>query len=758
MRHLALGATLAPLGWWDRVKAFPGYLGFFKKKNIPSGPPPGGPYTLYSWGPEVQFLGYPNAWLSPLQIGTATNWSSLVSSVASYGVTYIFGVKTDGTLWAWGTNKSGQLGLSDLVNRSLPTQVGSLTNWARVTASDGQSILAVKTNGTLWAWGNNGYGVLGDALPSRSSPTQIGALTNWSKVSTASSYYGSNGYTAAIKTDGTLWTWGLGGPLLGRGAAVSASSPVQVGALTNWSTISCARMFAASIKTNGTLWTWGYNYDGELGDGTVVSKSSPVQVGAATNWAKVSTSDNFAVALKTDGTIWAWGYNYYGQLGLGHTTSQSTPAQIGNLTTWTDIEALQGLVIAKKSDGTLWQWGTSPYFGWGRNGTSSPVQVGAGTTWSKLAQGFTGALTNDNKAWMWNITQTKLGAFACNWPELSPVQVGATNEWSDLRAAGSFGLGIKTNGTLWIWGSNTAGQLGTGDITLRYSPVQVGSATNWLKAADCYGSTSGAIKSDGTLWMWGYNAAGAVGDGTNLSRSSPVQVGGSWQQVVVRSQTAAGIKSDGTLWTWGAYDGYVYYTDDGDYDDGDGPYENISYYYVSSPVQVGTSQWSSIATGDYPDCVLAIKSDGTLWGWGGNYQNLIPMGDPYYTPISSLSMISAASWRKVSASNHAMGIQTNGTLWGWGNNYAGQIGVGTSQNSLNSPVQVGTDTNWVDVHCGSAHTIAVKSDGTLWAWGDNSNLQLGNNTFINASSPVQIGTAANWKGVVGSTLGLYILK
>jgi alpha-tubulin suppressor-like RCC1 family protein len=193
---------------------------------------------------------------SPIQIGSLTQWSS-----SRAGSSYTAAIKTDGTLWAWGYNISGQLGNGSIANRSSPTQVGTLTNWKQVSCGE-QHAGAIKTDGTLWSWGNNQYGQLGSGtVISRSSPVQIGALTNWKK-----SAAGGLNHTAAIKTDGTLWSWGNNQyGQLGSGTVVSRSSPVQIGALTNWKSVHCGAFHTAAIKTDGTLWTWGLNAGGQLG-------------------------------------------------------------------------------------------------------------------------------------------------------------------------------------------------------------------------------------------------------------------------------------------------------------------------------------------------------------------------------------------------------------------------------------------------------------------------------------------------------------
>jgi alpha-tubulin suppressor-like RCC1 family protein len=158
-------------------------------------------------------------------------------------------------------------------------------------------------------------------------------LTDWFRVSSGGSA------TAAIKTNNTLWTWGLNNNgQLGQNNVISRSSPVQVGALTDWRQVSTTGTHMVAVKTDGTLWAWGYNNHGQLGNGTAISRSSPVQIGALTNWSQVSAGQStFSLAVKTDGTLWAWGRNNYGQLGDGTVASKSSPVQIGALASWTQV-------------------------------------------------------------------------------------------------------------------------------------------------------------------------------------------------------------------------------------------------------------------------------------------------------------------------------------------------------------------------------------------------------------------------------------
>jgi hypothetical protein len=244
--------------------------------------------TLWTWGLGSSIMGLGNAtsYSSPKQIGALTNWSKVSRHKFNSAA-----IKTDGTLWTWGTGTKGQLGTGAVASKSSPVQVGALTNWATVSCG-AYHMMAVKTDGTLWAWGYNNNGQLGsNNLTSYSSPIQIGASTNWLAVAAGQ-------YTSlAIKTDGTLWSWGSAGSFGqgGLGDAVTRSSPTQVGALTNWSAVSIGGQHVHALKTNGTLWSWGRGGPQlGLGPGNSTYYSSPVQAGSMTTW--LAIADRLGVA------------------------------------------------------------------------------------------------------------------------------------------------------------------------------------------------------------------------------------------------------------------------------------------------------------------------------------------------------------------------------------------------------------------------------------------------------------------------------
>lgn len=299
----------------------------------------------------------------------------------------MFMVAPNGTLWAWGVNAGNQLGLGSPTTISSPTQVGSMTGWKTVAVTSTNSI-GIKTDGTMWGCGSNIGALLGNSNPA-SVPvfTQLGKSTNWDSVTPLGA--GTYGF-AAIKTDGTMWSWGLAtNGTLGDGTLIAKSSPVQIGTLNTWAYVAGNNGTAAAIKTDGTLWMWGLGSSGQMGDGTITSKSSPIQVGSST-WSGVALNNGGGIAgIRTDGTLWGWGANGNGSIGDGSLVSKSVPVQVGSLTDWAKIycNGEQTTTYAIKTDGTLWAWGVGISGQLGNGAVlsvSSPVQVGSLTNWVSI--------------------------------------------------------------------------------------------------------------------------------------------------------------------------------------------------------------------------------------------------------------------------------------------------------------------------------------------------------------------------------------
>lgn len=328
----------------------------------------------------------------------------------------------------------------------------------------------------LWSWGVYFNGRVGDntSVP-KSSPVQtVSGGADWKYIS-------SHAHSLAIKTDGTLWTWGDNNNFQCTTLTATNQFPNKVGSDTTWKQTSAGDSHSAAIKTDGTLWLWGSGGSGGLGDNTTTTKGSPIQtISGGNNWKLVAAGGYFTAAIKTDGRLWVWGRNSQGSLGDNTTTNVSSPIQtVSGGTNWRAISCSRFYMAALKNDGTLWLWGqnTSGALGNGTfNSTSSPVQTVSGGT-----------------------------------------------NWKMISCGGYHMAAIKTDGSLWVWGQGGQGQLGnlaTGNIT---SPIQtVSGGTNW-KQVDAGDYNTAAIKTDGRLWIWGFNDWGQLGDGTTVAKSSPIQ-------------------------------------------------------------------------------------------------------------------------------------------------------------------------------------------------------------------------------------------
>ena len=318
----------------------------------------------------------------------------------------------------------------------------------------------------------------------------------------------------------------------------------------------------------------------------------------------------------------------------------------------------------------------------------------------------------------------------------SPVQTiaGGAN-WSHLSCS-YHTAAIKADGTLWVWGNNDNGELGTNDTTHYSSPVQTISGGNTWTQVSCGHEHTGAIKTDGTLWMMGNNYNSQLGTSDTTYRSSPIQTfigGNNWTQVSCGYAHTAAIKTDGTLWAWGMnYTGQL----------GDNTNDK-----KSVPVQVlGAEEWFQVSCGN--NHTSAVKCNGTLWVWGDNNDGQLGTNDTisYSSPVQTV--FGGNNWRKTACGgNHTLAIKSDGTLWAWGDNYSGQLGNDTVV-SKSSPIQIGMQKNWSKISAGESHSAAIKKDGTLWCCGEGGSGQIGDDNTIWYSSPVQtITQGSTWNQV-----------
>ena len=720
--------------------------------------------TPYVWGQNTAGQLGDNTTINKSSPTTlASPWATSSFVAVSAGNSFTLGVDSTGTLWTWGLNTSGQLGLTnaDLISRSSPVQVGysNYFSWTKVSAGSTHS-LGISTNNSLYTWGNSSAVLL---------PVTV---YSWSQVATGN----QSSHSAAIRSDGMLFVWGLNtSGQLGDRTTVSKSSPVQTGTLI-YSQVSLGADFTLAKGPNGTLYSWGNNASGQLGDGTIITKSSPTLI-SASSYTQISAGNAHAFALKNDGTTLAWGVNNAGQLGDNTTVNKSTFVTVntGGVSSYTQVSAGSSFSTGIDSLGRLLAWGLNNSYQLGdaissfvNRSTPTLVPLPSAISFSNISSGVDHSIAIDttNKLWTWG----------------NPLAVGVNvNSWTQLAIGPLHSLALRNDGRMFAWGRNTEGQLGQLNVNDRSYPIPVGSSS-WTAIAAGY-LMSAAIRTDGTLWTWGYNINGQLGQvtasapsGDTINRSSPTQVSGAvsvgstlWTQVTAGLNFTAGI-NDGKLYVWGL--------------NSSGQLGNNSTLNRSSPVQIGSiSNYSQVSAGwNY---VNAITQDYKMYAFGLNTSNQlgdnttanksnpvqIGLNNSWITVSSgynhslainyqnklyiwgtqnAISLVPLLqSWTAISSGigSHTMAIRSDGLLYAWGLNSSGQLGDGTTTNR-NSPVLVSTS-NFISIATGAAHSLAIREDDTLWAWGNNATWQLGDGLSVNRSSPVQVGLSLglSWSSV-----------
>lgn len=468
-------------------------------------------------------------------------------------------VRTDATVWSWGSNSSGQLGIAGPSVLASPQQV-YLPPAMRVAAGNSHSVVLL-TNGLVITFGLNNYGQLGYGYTG-SGGTGAGMVANVSSVTDLAS---GGDHTLALKSNGTVMSWGRND--MGQlGRSGSAESATLIPNLTGVVAVACGDRFSLVLKSNGTVMSFGENADGQLGLGTTSTTSTPTLVSGLASVTAIACGTAHALARRSDGTVMVWGRNSSGQLGIGTTNNPLAPAPLAGFGSCLSVAAGGAHSLLLRADGGLYVAGTNAQ---GQLGTSAGCGIG---------------------------------------PVLIPTTICGLSNVIQIATGADHTLFLRADGTVWVTGGNGSGQLGMGDFVARNTPVLVPNLSAIVEVA-AGTSFSLARRADGLVYSWGANSLGQLGKGfvsgsVSQANTSPLALGA--VEIAAGASFAAARAPSGAVLTWGSNSNYAL-----------GrvlPASLTTYDPSPSPVPISAPCSRIVADGE---TAIAVAGN-ALWVWGKN--------------------------------------------------------------------------------------------------------------------------------------------
>ena len=715
------------------------------------------------------------------------------------GDNHSLALAANGQVWAWGYNAQGQLGLGNTANSQIPVQVlaASGNPLAGIVAvrAGGNFSLALAADGTLWAWGHNASGQLGDGTATNRTLAQRVRDANGIPILGILAIAAGADHALALKSDGRVLAWGYNGyGQLGDDTSTSRQRPRIVlddgyRTLTDIVAIAAGGNHSLALHRDGYAMAWGYNVYGQLGDGSATNRSLPEWVVDADGFplqdvSAITAGQNHSLAIGTAVGLLAWGHNDQGQLGDGGWVDRRWAAAVidtdgGRPSQLQSIAAGGSHALALRGDGTLLAWGDNAY-----------GQVGDGTQWDRP---WSVAVWDGNLEPIGNIGQPgtadsdgdgapdagdafpydarykrdadgdglpdeweqthfgSLGTAAAGRdsdgdgasdtdefahgsdPSLAPARQGRA-----VAAGGYHSLALRIDGTVLAWGDNAYGQLGDGTAVDQVNPKRIEGLSDIVAvAAGEYHSL--ALGRDGRVWAWGYNGNGQLGDATAANRNLPVAVRdslgnplGGILAIAAGDRHSLALRADGTVLLWG-YNGY------GQLGDGGTTQSAVPRLLREHN---GGAIARVVAIGAGSNHSAALKSDGRLLGWGANGAGQLgeDTATARYRPVAALdadhrTLVSVAGLS--AQGDFTLARLADGRALAWGANGYGQLGDGSTRGR--GYPQPAVDGSYIpldaigDLAGGWRHSLALADTGHLLAWGDNSQSQLGDGNWVNRS-------------------------
>ena len=706
--------------------------------------------SIYCWGENTNGqlgIGTGNSTgtrSSPQRIGEFTDWNDI-----STGEQHSCAVSASGLLACWGYNAFGQLGTGNGNDMFTPQTQFNDAGW-RLVDTGYQHTCGIDALGDIYCWGNGDAGQLGVGKITRTysswhQSSKVIESGPWNQVSAGYAH------TCAIKNNPqrSLYCWGDASD--GRiGVNISSYSEFPVYLSSGWKTVDAGYKHSCGIKTSGTLWCWGENVSGQLGIGVPGNPDRTAtggQVGTAQNWIRVVAGRSHSCALNDSGEIFCWGSNSLGQLGIPNTADklQTQMNQIpGN--NWASISATNSHTCASRTDGSFWCWGSNRDAQLAYSAipntfnklSATPAPVNGETDWESISTGknHSCAVKTNNTLWCWGSNDFGQLGNGTTIPEHTPIQIGVDKQWTLVNAGDNHTCAVAADNNQYCWGENFSGELGINSLTPAFSTqIQqvVDAGQNW-KQLELGGAHSCALRTGGTISCWGEidNGRLGIGDLTGLTdQLIPVTL----QASPVWSHISLGMEASCAVGQVILQPGDI--VDDGLYCWGStGVVRNNTTNDVLTPLQIETSiQWNKVSVGTKHIC--ALDSDNVIHCWGDNTYGQLGNNidnDSIGIDIPQPTLVSGNdSWSAISSSyDHVCAIKTNGNLYCWGRSKEGQVGVGVfefydvyGERNVPQPEQLNSDL-WKTVDTGKYHTCGMKQDNTLWCWGDNHSGQLGN--------------------------------
>ncbi len=695
---------------------------------------------------------------SPQQVGDDSDWSQVAA-----GPSHSCGIRDDGTLWCWGSQRFGALGngVVDDESTHIPQQVGD-EEWVYVTAggSDGTfgydlNTCGIRDNGTLWCWGYNYYGQLGQGdTQEYDTPQQVGDEDDWETVDVA------DNSVCGIRS-GELYCWGHNPSPIGHSGHrlpidndnTVISTPHRVGEESDWTDIALGDddsnlgaitevSHGCGIRSGG-LYCWGEFPAEEIG---VIH-----QIGDDQDWTVVRAAHRSTCALRQDQTLWCFGQNANDMLGIGVAGDILEPQQVGDADDWATFDiashsktpfVLMGvanephlrpsrhLCGIRGPDSEMRCWGRNTFGELGQGEltwTADPTLVDGNLSWDQLAVGLYNTCgidtDGDLRCWGYN-ADTNLDQGVQATP-----QIYGDGNWSTLAASSLLNCAINSAQELWCWGHSGNNGL-FGDVPNDgfpfyrvVEPTQIAASQQW-KSVSTSASPAAysrpylcAIDADDLLWCWGSNSDGQLGDNTTDNRYEPGQVGDElWATVATGYRHACGVRADGTLWCWG-------HNEDGRL--GNGTTDN-----ALEPVQVGTDEdWMEVVTG--LDFSCGLRESGAVYCWGDNSYGQLGDGSGVGGPSSSepVAVDSNDTWIALAAVergvSRACALNEGGQMYCWGRNVSGAMGDFGPPNFSDVPNYVEGTEDLITIDTGWSHSCGLNEDSLFYCWGSDWQGQLG---------------------------------